>query len=495
MSSSSEKLRAAMRERSAMRKELLKRTLGVSEGTSLAEALGNTHTSNQISKKTPSHSTVYKIGPTTDNPDQFARSIGHDNKPASENKYLNKHRLSAEGLEEIKRLKSNRSQRSPSNGSGNISSGSISKKDDVKYSNRLDQSKNTSSDNIEENDEAEKELQEFRDSTAFLKGTQSLNPHNDYSQHFVDTGQRPQNFIRDVGLADRFEEYPKLRELIRLKNELVARTAHPPMYLKCDLETFDLKSLKHQFDVILIEPPLEEYARTCGATNIKFWDWDKIMALDIGELAAQRSFVFLWCGSSDGLDLGRLCLQTWGFRRCEDLCWIKTNHASAQRNQATISHQVMEPNAVLQRTKEHCLMGIKGTVRRSTDGDFIHANVDIDLIIADEAEQGSLDKPEEMFHIIEHFCLGRRRLQLFGRDSTVRPGWLTLGPDLTMSNYDASLYNSYFADGNMTTGCTDRIESLRPKSPPPKAGGRGRGGRGRGRGGRGDMRGAHRGAM
>ena len=432
-----------MRERSAMRKELLKRTLGVSEGTSLAEALGNAHTSNQISKKTPSHSTVYEIGPTTENPGQFARAISHDNIPASENKYLNKHRLSAEGLEEIKRLKSNRSQRSPSNGSGNISSGSISKKDDVKYSNRLDQSKNTSSDNIEENDDAEKELQEFRDSTAFLKGTQSLNPHNDYSQHFVDTGQRPQNFIRDVGLADRFEEYPKLRELIRLKNELVARTAHPPMYLKCDLETFDLKSLKHQFDVILIEPPLEEYARTCGATNIKFWDWDKIMALDIGELAAQRSFVFLWCGSSDGLDLGRLCLQTWGFRRCEDLCWIKTNHASAQRNQATISHQVMEPNAVLQRTKEHCLMGIKGTVRRSTDGDFIHANVDIDLIIADEAEQGSLDKPEEMFHIIEHFCLGRRRLQLFGRDSTVRPGWLTLGPDLTMSNYDASLYNRY----------------------------------------------------
>ncbi|XP_064817231.1 N6-adenosine-methyltransferase non-catalytic subunit-like isoform X2 [Oncorhynchus masou masou] len=36
------------------------------------------------------------------------------------------------------------------------------------------------------------------------KGTQSLNPHNDYCQHFVDTGHRPQNFIRDVGLADRF---------------------------------------------------------------------------------------------------------------------------------------------------------------------------------------------------------------------------------------------------------------------------------------------------
>ena len=83
-------------------------------------------------------------------------------------------------------------------------------------------------------------------------------------------------------------------------------------------------------------------------------------------------------------------------------------------------------------------MGIKGTVRRSTDGDFIHANVDIDLIIDEEPEVGSLDKPGEkqigkwqiyflkpllsveMFHIAEHFCLGRRRLHVFGRDSCIR---------------------------------------------------------------------------
>lgn len=67
-------------------------------------------------------------------------------------------------------------------------------------------------------------------------------------------------------------------------------------------------------------------------------------------------------------------------------------------------------------------MGIKGTVKRSTDGDFIHANVDIDLIITEEPEIGNIEKPVEIFHIIEHFCLGRRRLHLFGRDSTIRPG-------------------------------------------------------------------------
>lgn len=117
-------------------------------------------------------------------------------------------------------------------------------------------------------------------------------------------------------------------------------------------------------------------------------------------------------------------------------------------------------------------MGIKGTVRRSTDGDFIHANVDIDLIITEEEEYGSMDKPSEIFNIIEHFCLGRRRLHLFGRDSTIRPGWLTIGPQLTNDNFNSETYASYFSQGNFTTGCTERIESLRPKSPPPKSGNR-----------------------
>ncbi|CAG9564454.1 unnamed protein product [Danaus chrysippus] len=308
----------------------------------------------------------------------------------------------------------------------------------------------------------------YTDSSTFLKGTQSSNPHNDYCQHFVDTGQRPQNYIRDVGLADRFEEYPKLRELIKLKDELIARTATPPMYLKCDLKTFDLKTMGSKFDVVLVEPPL-------GAG----WRWRDVLALELHHLAQPRSFVFLWCGSSEGLDMGRECLKKWGFRRCEDICWIKTNIKNPGHSKN------LEHNAVFQRTKEHCLMGIKGTVRRSVDGDFIHANVDIDLIISEDQEFGSTEKPIEIFHIMEHFCLGRRRVHLFGRDSTIRPGWVTIGHELTNSNFNAELYASYFTDGRDTTGCTERIEALRPKSPPntSKTRPRGRGGfRGRGRG-------------
>ena len=112
--------------------------------------------------------------------------------------------------------------------------------------------------------------------------------------------------------------------------------------------------------------------------NVSFNYVEQIMKLDIGEVAAQRSFCFLWCGSAEGLNEGRKCLRAWGFRRCEDICWIKTN----KKEPGNVKY--MEPKSVLQHTKEHCLMGIKGTVRRSTDFDFIHANVDLDIIITEE---------------------------------------------------------------------------------------------------------------
>jgi hypothetical protein len=47
-------------------------------------------------------------------------------------------------------------------------------------------------------------------------------------------------------------------------------------YLKCDLETFDLRDLESKFDVILIEPPLEEYQRMLGVTYDKYWGWDMV---------------------------------------------------------------------------------------------------------------------------------------------------------------------------------------------------------------------------
>ncbi|CAL8465627.1 g5163 [Coccomyxa elongata] len=313
-------------------------------------------------------------------------------------------------------------------------------------------------------------------------GTLSTGPsrgeQNDYCQHFVDTGERPQNFLRDVHLVDRYEEYPKMRELIQRKDDLVAQRATPPYYLNADLHELKLSvaTFGTKFDVVLVDPPWEEYARRAPGIDIGTWLWQDIMKLEIENIVDTPSFLFLWCGSAEGLDAGRHCLKKWGFRRCEDICWIKTNAEAARKMAAR-----QDAHAVLQHTKEHCLMGIKGTVRRAQDGHVIHANVDTDIIVAEEAPFGSTRKPEEMYSIIEHFCLGRRRLELFGEDHNIRPGWVTIGNDLTGSNFNPQAYAAHFVDdegrpqigsagrpppgASHLLGSTPEIEELRPKSP------------------------------
>ncbi|PUZ42844.1 hypothetical protein GQ55_9G614500 [Panicum hallii var. hallii] len=311
----------------------------------------------------------------------------------------------------------------------------------------------------------------------------SRGEQNDYSQNFVDTGMRPQNFIRELDLTSVAEDYPKLRELIQRKDEIVANSASPPMYYKCDLREHVLSPefFGTKFDVILVDPPWEEYAhRAPGITDhIEYWNAEEIMNLKIEAIADTPSFVFLWVGDGVGLEQGRQCLKKWGFRRCEDVCWVKTNKKNATPSLRHDSH------TLLQHSKEHCLMGIKGTVRRSTDGHVIHANIDTDIIIAEEPTDGSTKKPEDMYRIIEHFALGRRRLELFGEDHNIRPGWLTLGKNLSYSNFNKEAYIKNFADkdGKVWQGgggrnpppeaphlvvTTPEIESLRPKSPPAK---------------------------
>uniref|UniRef100_A0A6N2KC29 Methyltransferase-like protein 1 n=1 Tax=Salix viminalis TaxID=40686 RepID=A0A6N2KC29_SALVM len=308
----------------------------------------------------------------------------------------------------------------------------------------------------------------------------SRGEQNDYSQNFVDTGMRPQNFIRELELTNVVEDYPKLRELIQKKDEIVAKSASPPMYMKCNLQEFELSPefFGTKFDVILVDPPWEEYVhRAPGvADHMEYWTFEEIINLKIEAIADTPSFIFLWVGDGVGLKQGRLCLKKWGFRRCEDICWVKTNKSNATPGLRHDSH------TLFQHSKEHCLMGIKGTVRRSTDGHIIHANIDTDVIIAEEPPYGSTQKPEDMYRVIEHFSLGRRRLELFGEDHNIRSGWLTAGKGLSSSNFNAEAYIRNFADkdGKVWQGgggrnpppeaphlvvTTPDIEALRPKSP------------------------------
>jgi len=57
---------------------------------------------------------------------------------------------------------------------------------------------------------------------------------------------------------------------------------------------------------------------------------------------------------------------------------------------------------------------------------------------------GSRKKPEEIYKIIERFCLGRKRIELFGSTYSTRPGWVTIGKDITDTNFNRKKYESWF---------------------------------------------------
>jgi hypothetical protein len=165
----------------------------------------------------------------------------------------------------------------------------------------------------------------------------SRGEQNDYSQNFVDTGMRPQNFIRELELTNVVEDYPKLRELIQRKDEIVSNSASAPMYYKCDLMEHALSPdfFGTKFDVILVDPPWEEYVhRAPGITDdIEYWTPEEIMNLKIEvvhslsfffgsfpfsvltacyliqAIADTPSFIFLWVGDGVGLEQGRQCLK------------------------------------------------------------------------------------------------------------------------------------------------------------------------------------------
>lgn len=59
----------------------------------------------------------------------------------------------------------------------------------------------------------------------------------------------------------------------------------------------------------------------------------------------------------------------------------------------------------------------------------IFYGTDTDVIIWEGDAADPTRKPPEMYQLIENFCLGMRRLELFGRYHSLRPGWVTVTAD------------------------------------------------------------------
>lgn len=71
-------------------------------------------------------------------------------------------------------------------------------------------------------------------------------------------------------------------------------------------------------------------------------------------------------------------------------------------------------------SKEHMLVGVKGNPT------WLNRLVDSNVVVSSTRE--TLRKPDEVYDIVERI-VGKhaRKLELFGRDNNVRPGWITVG--------------------------------------------------------------------
>ena len=114
----------------------------------------------------------------------------------------------------------------------------------------------------------------------------------------------------------------------------------------------DCKSLD-KFDVVMIDPPWPEYRQRVGnypnllkQEKLENWSLEEIRHLKIDQLTASPSFVFLWVGS-EHLDQGRSLFKKWGFKRCEDIVWLKSNI-----NKVEYMPEHTDANSLLKKTKE-----------------------------------------------------------------------------------------------------------------------------------------------
>ena len=183
---------------------------------------------------------------------------------------------------------------------------------------------------------------------------------------------------------------------------------HPPQWIQCDLRYFDM-SLLGKFSVVMADPPWDIHMELPYGTMSD----DEMRKLNIPALQ-DEGVIFLWV-TGRAMELGRECLALWGYERCDEIIWVKTNQLQRIIRTGRTGHW-------LNHGKEHCLVGIKG------NPNDINRGLDCDIIVAEV--RATSHKPDEIYGIIERLSPGTRKIELFGRAHNVQPNWITLGNQL-----------------------------------------------------------------
>ncbi|CAG8543960.1 9735_t:CDS:10, partial [Scutellospora calospora] len=202
----------------------------------------------------------------------------------------------------------------------------------------------------------------------------------------------------------------------------------PPQWINCDVRKFDF-SILGKFTVIMADPPWDIHMTLPYGTMTD----DEMKAMEISTLQ-DEGLLFLWV-TGRAMELGRECLNIWGYDRADELVWIKTNQLQRLIRTGRTGHW-------LNHSKEHCLVGIKG------NPEDLNWGLDCDVLVGEVRETSR--KPDEIYGLIDRLAPGTRKLEIFGRQHNTRPGWMTLGNQLDdVRIYEPDLvvrYNTKFPE-------------------------------------------------
>lgn len=180
-----------------------------------------------------------------------------------------------------------------------------------------------------------------------------------------------------------------------------------PQWINCDLRHFDFTILG-KVGVVMLDPPWDIHMNLPYGT-LK----DKEMKNLRVDLLQDDGLIFLWV-TGRAMELGRECLEIWGYRRVEEIVWIKTNQLQRIIRTGRTGHW-------LNHSKEHCLVGIKGNPK-------INKCIDCDIIVSEVRETSR--KPDEVYTLIERMYPNSKRVELFARPHNRRQSWISLGNQL-----------------------------------------------------------------
>lgn len=198
------------------------------------------------------------------------------------------------------------------------------------------------------------------------------------------------------------------QELARPQPDAGADRLFPPQWICCDIRYLDV-SILGKFAVVMADPPWDIHMELPYGTLTD----DEMRRLNIPVLQ-DEGFLFLWV-TGRAMELGRECLNLWGYERVDEIIWVKTNQLQRIIRTGRTGHW-------LNHGKEHCLVGVKGNPQGFNRG------LDCDVIVAEV--RSTSHKPDEIYGMIERLSPGTRKIELFGRPHNVQPNWITLGNQL-----------------------------------------------------------------